>query len=116
MDLFLTTVDQYIPKVNIKNNLCPWFDKDVIHALRTKDRLRKTAVTTGLQQDVDNFNAARRDSKWLLDTKYHEYLNNIKLSLNSNPKKFWPFAKANSKNTINLVFVKFGAFFCFQSY
>lgn len=102
MDLFLTTVDQYIPKVNIKNNFCLWFDKDVIHALRTKDRLRKTAVTTGLQQDVDNFNAARRDSKWLLDTKYHEYLNNIKLSLHSNPKNSGPSQKLTAKTLLTL--------------
>ena len=32
IDLFLTIVDQYIPKVNIKNNMRPWIDKDAIHA------------------------------------------------------------------------------------
>ena len=47
----------------------------------------------------------------LLDAKYHDYLNNIKLCLHSNPKKFWTFAKANNKNTTNPVFVKSGGTF-----
>ncbi len=62
MHLFLTIVDQYIPKVNIKNNFCPWFDKDVIHTLHTKDRLCQTTTMTGLQQHIDHFNASRREN------------------------------------------------------
>ena len=53
--LFIPIVDQYILKVSIKNNSCPWIDKGVIHALRMKDKLPKTANRTGKRQDINNF-------------------------------------------------------------
>ena len=101
MDLFLTIVDQFIPMVTaIKNKNCPWIDREVTLALRNKDKLRKIANNTGQMQDVDRFHKARRATKTLLDTKYYDYLTNIKLSLKSNPKKFWSFVKAKPKSSL----------------
>ena len=62
-------------------------------------------------QDVDRFHKARRATKTLLDTKYYDYLTNIKLSLKSNPKKFWSIVKAKTKSSLYPLFLNFGRHF-----
>lgn len=109
MDLYLSIIDEHIPQIIIKdNNTRPWINKDVIHILRQKNKLRKIAKKSGQQKDIENYNSKRKEAKLTLDNKYSDYLNDIKLSFKDNPKKFWSFVKATTKSSSYPLFLKYG--------
>lgn len=94
-DLFLATVDEFIPKKKIKDvNSPPWIDGEVRYLLKKKYsalkkyRLNKTEARKlklrHLSQNVKN----------LIKFKRQQYLTKIKSSLSDNPKLFWSFHKA----------------------
>ena len=94
MDLYLSIVNEHIPQITIQeNNTRPWIDKDVINILQQKNKLRKIAKESRQQNDIENYNSKRKEAKQILNNKYSEYLNDIKLSFKDNPKKFGALLK-----------------------
>ena len=112
MDLYLSIVNEHILQITIKeNNTRPWIDKDVINILRQKNKLRKIAKESRQQKDIENYNSKRKDAKQILNNKYSEYLNDIKLSFKDNPKKFWSFVKVTTKSSSYPQFLRYGNLF-----
>ncbi|CAB3979919.1 Hypothetical predicted protein [Paramuricea clavata] len=100
MDLFFSIVNEHILQTTIKdNNTRPWIDKDVIHIFQQNNKLRRIAKESGQQKHLENYNSKRKEAKLILNNKYNDYLNYIKLPFKDNTKKFWSFVKAITKSS-----------------
>jgi hypothetical protein len=93
-DLFLTCVDQFIPKIRIKDpNRPPWIDADVLHLIRKKERVRRKARITDSPYQWRKFRKIRSEVKKLIKFNKLNYIDKLGNSLKSNPKKFWSYYK-----------------------
>lgn len=93
-DLFLSAVDEHIPKCTSKNvNDHPWIDKELLSLIREKNRQRKKDSPT----DFDKFKLLRRKSKQLISKKKKDHTNKLRESVFENPKRFWLFIKSSTK-------------------
>ncbi len=94
-------IDQYIPKVKIKDSSQPpWIDSEVRHLKNkklTQWRRCKKLNDKATPQDWLKFRRLRNQLQHLLDIKHKTYLNSLELELKDNPKRFWSFFKAKTK-------------------
>ena len=72
---FLSTVDSVAPirTVRVKANTKPWFDNEVLIAIRYRDKLYKRCKQTGTEDDIDCFKAARSSLKKMINIKKKLY-------------------------------------------
>ena len=89
-DLFLTCVDQFIPRIRIKDsNRPPWIDADVLQLIRKRERVRRRAKITDSTYQWSKFRKIRSQVKKLIKFNKRNYIDKLGNSLKSNPKKFW---------------------------
>ena len=63
-DVFISTVDDYIPKCTIKSSKRhAWIDDEVLSLIKKKNAVRTKAVKTGLVADWQKFKDLRRSVK-----------------------------------------------------
>lgn len=99
-DLFLTCVDQFIPKIRIKDpNRPPWIDADVLHLIRKKERVRRKARLTDSPYQWEKFRKIRSEVKKLIKFNKRYYIDKLGYSLKTNPKKFWSYYKLITKTS-----------------
>lgn len=99
-DLSLTCVDQFIPKIRIKDlNRPPWIDTDVLHLIRKKERVRRRARRTDSPYQWSKFRKIRSEVKKLIKFNRRNYIDKLGNSLKSNPKKIWSYYKLITKTS-----------------
>ena len=84
-DLFLTCVDQFIPKIRIQDpNRPPWIDADVLHLIRKKERVRRKARITDSPYQWRKFRKIRSEVKKLIKFNKLNYIDKLGNYLKSN--------------------------------
>jgi exonuclease III len=92
-------INKCIPKITLKkDHTAPWIDLDVIKLLRKKDSALRTAKKHDTQNAWNKFTRLRNRLKNLISHKHKEYLTDICEHINTSPKRFWSYIKANSKS------------------
>ena len=90
--------DIHIPKITISDEFQPpWFDSEVFHLCRKKERLHKEWKGSSSDEKYVKFSKARKDYRNLVDTKMNA---NFEDDDNRNliNKKFWSFVKSKSNS------------------
>ena len=91
-DMFLTCVDEFVPKVVIKDaNRPPCIDKEVLLLIRKKNRIRRKAKLKDSVNLWERFRELRRQVKKMVNFKKRS------CSLGENPCKFWSYYKTITK-------------------
>ena len=99
-DMFLSCVDEFVPKVVIKDaNRPPWIDKEVLLLLRKKNRTRRKAKLKNSVHLWERFRELRRQVKKIVKFKKRSHLSKLSCSLGDNPRKFWSYYKTITKTT-----------------
>lgn len=97
-DQVLTTVEQYIPKIKLKQKARPpWIDKDVMKLVRKKKAIWKRLKNNPSTEPTSNFKLLRKETKNLISSKYCKYLRSLADKFKSNRKKFWSCHSIKSK-------------------
>ncbi|KAK2551658.1 hypothetical protein P5673_027439, partial [Acropora cervicornis] len=98
--MFLTCVDEFVPKVVIKDaNRPPWIDKEVLLLIRKKNRIRRKAKLKDSVNLWERFRELRRQVKKIVEFKKRSHLFKLSCSLGENPHKFWSYYKTITKTT-----------------
>ena len=90
--------DRYIPKIVIADEFQPpWFDSEVFHLCRKKERLHKQWKETNRDEKYLKFSRARSEYKNLVNSKMEA---NFEDPFNRNVinKKFWSYVKSKSNS------------------
>ena len=110
-DLFLKTIDQFVPKKTVLDiNTPPWIDREVKHLINKK----YTALRQYRQKRTEfrkrKLRQLTQETKDLIKVKRQQYLERVQDSLTRSPKLFWSYHKhilrsrnAPSSNTYNNV-------------
>ena len=99
-DMFLSCVDEFVPKVVIKDaNRLPWIDKEVLLLVRKKSRTRYKAKLKSPVILWERYPELRRQVKKIAKLKKCSYLSELGCSLRDNPRKCWSHYKAITKPT-----------------
>ena len=86
MDLFLSAVNDCVPKIEIKSaNSAPWIDAEVLKAVRKKERLRKRAKNSSSEYHWAIFRFHRKELKSLIKWKRKQYFKGLSSTLTENP-------------------------------
>ena len=108
-DVFLTAVDQHIPKNKARNvNEHPWIDHELLQLIKVKNKRRAAAIKSGSADDQNKFKQIRREVKALIKIKKKHYSIKLKESLLNNSKRFWSFVKSMTKQNRAPSFLKDG--------
>ena len=72
----MNVIDSISPskQVRVKSNTKAWFDRNILEAIRIRDKLRKKYKKSGLNVDFDMFKNAHKHSKQLIKTKKCTYV------------------------------------------
>ena len=100
-DLFLTAIDQFVPKKTVLDtNTPPWIDREVKHlinknytALR-QNRLKRT------EERKRKLRKLTQETKNLIKLKRQRYLENVQDSFTKSPKSFWSYHKHILRNEV----------------
>ena len=93
-DMLLSCVDEFVPKVVIKDaNTPPWIDKEVLLLIRKKNRTRRKAKSKDSVNLWERFRELRRQ------LKKRSHLSKLSCSFGYNPRKFWLYYKTITKTT-----------------
>jgi hypothetical protein len=88
-----------IPKKKPRQpNKKPWIDSQVRHQSNIKDTARRKFQRTKHPIDWCAYREADRTLKYMIRAKHNEYVQGCANDIFTNPKKFWNFARRNSKN------------------
>jgi len=103
---FMIAIDSISPlkQVRVKTNTKPWFDGNILEAIRVRDKLRKKYKKSGLQVDFDMFKDAQKHAKQLTKTKKCTYVKDQLRANIAKPSKLWKVLKSiglpsNANNT-----------------
>ena len=108
-DLFLSTVSDHVPKRRVKNTRDhPWLDDELLKAIKHKNRCRKKALKTRNPSDMFKFKEIRRKTKQLILLKKKDHARKLKVSLGTNPKRFWALVKASTTKHPSTNFLRDG--------
>ncbi len=95
---FFEVCNSNIPKITISNEFQPpWFDSEVFHLCRKKERLHKDWKGTGSSEKYIQFSRARADYKNLVDSKMEENFVDSE-NINLINKTFWSHVKSKSNS------------------
>ena len=99
-DAFLSAVDSYVPKVNLKRSYTPpYITSDLLHAINKKESLRRKAKVFNSPFLWEKFRQARKKIKCWINACKREYISGLAESLHTNLKAFWRFFKAKSSKS-----------------
>ena len=97
-DLFLSAVDNHIPKYRVKNTYYhPWIDKELLYLIKKKNIQRTKLKKTQTLVDVEKYKSLRRETNQLILKKKKAYNKKLAESLLENPKHFWSAVKSITK-------------------
>ena len=103
-DLFLSAVDNHIPKYRVKNTHDhPWIVKELLHVIKKKNIQRRKLKKSQSLVDAEKYKSLRRNTKQLISKKKKAY---NKKSLLENPKCFWSAVKSITKTRQNVNFLR----------
>ena len=106
-DMFLSCVDEFVPKVVIKDaNRPPRIDKEVLLLIRKKNRTRRKVKLKDSVNLWERFRELGRQVKKMVEFKKRGHLTKLSSSLRDNPRKFWSYYKAITKTTRILGVIK----------
>ena len=97
-EILTNSCDRHIPKISISDEFQPpWFDSEVFHSCRKKERLHKEWKESNDDSKYFKFSRARKNFKDLVDTKMDA---NFEDPLNRNiiNKNFWSYVKSKSNS------------------
>ena len=81
-DLFLSAVDNHIPKYRVKNTHDhPWIDKELLHVIKKKNIQRRKLKKSQSLVDAEKYKSLRRNTKQLISKKKKAYNKKLTLSL-----------------------------------
>ena len=91
-------IRKHAPKTHVRDvSSPPWFDSEVRHLQKQKETSRRRAVRTNLPSHKAKFLDLGCKCKNLIARKHRECVKELARTLNSNPKRFWSYFRANSK-------------------
>ena len=94
-DLFLSAVDNHIPKYKVQNTYDhPWIDKGLLHLIKKKNIQRKKIKKNETLVYVEKYKPLRRETKLLISKQKKAYNKKLTESLLENPKRFWAAIKS----------------------
>ena len=96
-DLIEAALIDVVPVVRPRRPSPPWFDCEVHHALKAKERAFRRKKVNPNPHNTTLFKAARSHFKQLVRTKYSSYLLSVAADIGKNSKRFWSFIKARSR-------------------
>ena len=106
-DLFLSAVDNHIPKYRVKNTHDhPWIDKELLHVIKKKNIQRRKLKKSQSLVDAEKYKSLRRNTKQLISKKKKAYNKKLTESLLENPKCFWSAVKSITKTRQNVNFLR----------
>jgi len=93
---FMSVIDSICPlrQVRIKTNTKPWFDGNILEAIRVRDKLRKKHKKSGLQVDFEMFKDAQKYAKKLTKLKKCTYIKDQLRENIAKPSKLWKVLKS----------------------
>jgi len=93
---FMTVIDSISPlrQVRVKTNTKPWFDGNILEAIRVRDKLRKKYKKSGLQVDFEMFKDAQKNAKQLTKMKKCTYVKDQLKENIAKPSKLWKVLKS----------------------
>ena len=99
-DRFLEIVSRHIPtKVLRRRSSLPWFDQEIRHLMKKKEKTRRNAKKSGRLSHWKKFRDLRRSCKVLIKKKRNEFFQSLPQLMKSNTKKFWSVFKSVSKTS-----------------
>ena len=92
----MNAIDSISPskQVRVKSNTKAWFDRNILEAIRIRDKLRKKYKKSGLNVDFDMFKNAQKHAKQLIKTKKCTYVKDQLRENIGNPSKLWKVVKS----------------------
>ena len=88
--------------VTVRPNDKPWFDSEIRHYSRIRDRLKKKSIKTGSSNDLTNYKHIRNKVNNLKKHAKEKFYNNLEISLSdfhtNDKKKFWQVIRHFVKN------------------
>ena len=103
-NFFLEFVQICIPSktVTVRPNDKPWFDSEIRHYSRIRDRLKKESIKTASSNDLTNYKHTRNKVNNLKKHAKENFYNNLEISLSdfhtNVKKKFWQVIRHFVKN------------------
>ena len=98
-DLFLTSVEEFVPKKTISDkNTPPWIDCKVKHLIKKKYTALRHFHLNQTQQRKVNLQRLTQEVKDTIKRKHEDCLAKVKNSFVDNPKLFWSYHKAINLN------------------
>lgn len=116
--LFLSAVNEHIPKCRARNvNDPPWIDNELRSLLRKKDLRRKKLRKKCLLSVETKYKELRRSAKSMLAKKKKDYAVKLNMSISENPKRFWSYVKSctSTSDTPSPNFLRDGHVFLIDS-
>ena len=95
---FLSAVDSVSPirALKVTSNTKPWFDIDVLNAIRNRDKHYKKIKQSGRETDKDNFKYSKLSLEKIINNKKKLYFEEKIAENKNNPKELWRTLKSLS--------------------
>jgi len=94
----INILDKSIPVLSIKSKTGkPWIDSQVRHQSNISETARRKFKKDNRPANWIRYREANKTLKYMIRHKYNEYVVRCASFVDSNPKKFWNFAKRNNK-------------------
>ena len=98
-DLFLNTVESFIPKLSSRMPNLPNGLIVKLSSYQSKSNAYGRELSKSNSPILwDNYRAKRKQIKTATKRKYHDFLMNMQTDLKDDPKKFWSFYGAKTKS------------------
>lgn len=97
---FLKVVNRFIPQTNLKRSFTPpYITKDLLHAIKKKESLRRKAKASNTPELWDKFRKERQRLKCWIKAAKKAYISGLSESISNDSKPFWRFFKAKSSKS-----------------
>ena len=116
-NLFLSAIDDYIPK-RLCHNVYdpPWINKELLNLLKKKNTHRRKSKKSRNPKGIGKYKSLRRQSKTLIARKKKEFADTLKDSVLQNPKRFWAFVKSSTRSHQSPSFLRRGRIYTTDSH
>ena len=109
-NLFLPLVETHAPlkKFVVRNIVTPWLDDEIKDAIKKRDQMKRTAMTTGNKADWDLYRKMRTSVTKLNKKKKKIYFENQLQKVGNDSKKLWNVLNqlTGKKNKVNPSFLE----------
>ena len=90
-NIFSLVIDKHAPlcEMRVSEKYCPWIDRDLRHLMRTRDKLKKSAVKGKSAPLLDSYRHVRNKVNALNTQQKKEYYNNKISACQGNMEESW---------------------------